>query len=197
MMFKIVVFSAIWYYTSSINAVATQHLVQNALSKIENVVSREELMIVLTTCQLLAAVVMALPIYFATQQFNKSELSTASKEEEKPNITKKKRFLIIGFFHSAGSLFTNIGFAYGSASVVQIIKLLEPIETLFLTVLYERSFHVVTPRKTTSTLVTILGTAMLLSQKNKSAAVNIFSVPFALLSGLMLSCRNVTVKHTQ
>ena len=92
MMLRVVVFSAIWYYTSSINAVATQNLVQNVMSKTENVVSQEELMIVLTTCQLLAAVVMTRPIYFATQQFNKFELFTASKEEESLVLSKRHSF---------------------------------------------------------------------------------------------------------
>ena len=104
---------------------------------------------------------------------------------------------MIGVFHSLGSLFTNLGFTYGSASVVQIIKLIEPIETLVLTVIFEQSFKAVTARKFISMMVTITGTAILLSQKKKDSSVNIFSFTFALLSGASMSFRNVTVKYFQ
>ena len=108
-----------------------------------------------------------------------------------------KPFLVIGVFHSLGSLFTNLGFTYGSASVVQIIKLIGPIETLVLTVIFEQSFKAVTARKFISMMVTITGTAILLSQKKKDSSVNIFSFTFALLSGASMSFRNVTVKYFQ
>ena len=78
-----------------------------------------------------------------------------------------KPFLMIGIFHSLESLFTNLGFTYGSAIVVQIIKLIEPIETLLLTVIFAQSFEAVTARKYISMMVTITGTAILLSQKKK------------------------------
>lgn len=218
-------FTAIWYYTSSKNAVATQHLVQNILSNNEDDISREQLMAVLTTYQLLAGFCIALPTYFMLQKFvifrqtkeqkktDKTELSEYShlteefaQDKNKSVMTMlqdyisaldKRPFLLIGMFHSLGSLFTNLGFAYGSAIVVQIIKLLEPIETLILTVIYAQSFSSVTAKKSISMVVTITGTAILLSQKKKDASVNVFSVAFALLSGLSLSFRNVTVKHFQ
>ena len=219
--------TAIWYYTSSKNAVATQHLVQQIMPNKNENFSREQMMIILTTYQLLAGLCIALPIYFILKKFNKSQQTEeiekdkkialceychltgelADQKNHKP-FTKKlqdyipvpvvdKSFLVIGIFHSLGSLFTNLGFTYGSASVVQIIKLIEPIETLVLTVIFEQSFKEVTARKFISMMVTITGTAVLLSQKKKDSSVNIFSITFALLSGVSISFRNVTVKYFQ
>jgi len=217
-------FTVIWYYTSSKNAVATQHLVQQIMPSNEENISREQMMAILTTYQLLAGLCMALPVYFLLQKFTKSKQTEEIEKDEKialceySHLTEEfaqdknesvktelqdyipvvdKPFLLIGIFHSLGSLFTNLGFAYGSASVVQIIKLLEPIETLILTVIFAQSFKAVTAKKSISMMVTITGTAILLSQKKKDSSVNIFSITFALLSGASMSFRNVTVKHFQ
>ena len=223
----VAIFTVIWYYTSSKNAVATQHLVQQIMPNRNENVSREQMMVILTTYQLLAGLCIALPIYFILKKFDKSQQTEKIEKDEKiagitilpENITgefavqtnnkpfKKKLqnyipvgdkpFLMIGIFHSLGSLFTNLGFTYGSASVVQIIKLIEPIETLVLTVIFEQSFKEVTARKYISMMVMITGTAILLSQKKKDSSVNIFSITFALLSGASMSFRNVTVKYFQ
>jgi len=191
MLQQVAIFTAIWYYTSSKNAVATQHLVQQIMPNIEDNFSKGQIMSVLTTLQLLAGICVALPIYFILLKNN-------TKTTEIRTFTLgKKPFIYIGIFHSLGSFFTNLGFAFGSASLVQIIKLLEPIETLLLTVIFAQSFSAVTARKSISMMVTITGTSILLLPKRKDSRVNTFSIAFALLSGLSLSFRNVTVKHFQ
>ena len=104
--------------------------------------------------------------------------------------------VIIGLFHYFGCLLTNIGFAYGSASSVQVIKLLEPIETLILTVLvhiYSSNGRlnsigeVISLQKVFATLIIIGGTSMLLGQN--SMALNSRSIISALESGFCMSSR--------
>jgi len=107
--------------------------------------------------------------------------------------------------HYVGCVCTNIGFAYGSASLVQVIKLREPIETLILAVLVHivRSQgktdcstmgEVVSLRQVFGTLVIIGGTSMLLGQN--SMDLNSWSIVAALASGFCMSCRNVLKKST-
>lgn len=118
--------------------------------------------------------------------------------------------LFIGLLHYIGSLCTNMGFAYGSASLVQCVKLLEPIETLILMVLaivvrdkiLSRSGNttkleiqqILSVRKVTSTFVIIGGTMMLLTQK--SMEPNPKSIAFAVVSGFCMASRNVLKKTT-
>ena len=106
-----------------------------------------------------------------------------------------------------------MGFALGSASVVQVIKLLEPIETLILTALTNLMIlnvgagHGITVTRVVATITIITGTAMLLTQKSRVAEdanddmtyinrnpVNYHSVFFALCSGFAMASRNVIKK---
>ena len=101
-----------------------------------------------------------------------------------------------------------MGFAYGSASLVQCVKLLEPIETLVLMVIAiivrdkvqarsggdtKRELRqILSVRKVTSTSIIIGGTMMLLTQKSMDA--NPKSIVFALISGVCMASRNVLKK---
>lgn len=128
--------------------------------------------------------------------------------------------MAVGILHFVGCLCTNMGFAVGSASVVQVIKLLEPIETMMLTalanvvILKMSASHNITVMKALSVLIIVTGTAMLLIQKSTSAGaandamdettissssssnnpVNYPSVFFALCSGFAMASRNVVKK---
>jgi F0F1-type ATP synthase assembly protein I len=118
--------------------------------------------------------------------------------------------LFIGVLHYVGSLCTNMGFAHGSASLVQCVKLLEPIETLILMVIaiiirdrvLSRSgdatkreiSQILSVRKVASTFVIIGGTMMLLTQKSMDP--NPKSIVFALVSGFCMASRNVLKKTT-
>lgn len=131
--------------------------------------------------------------------------------------------MAVGILHFVGCLCTNMGFAVGSASVVQVIKLLEPIETMMLTalanvvILKMNASHNMTVRKALSVLIIVTGTAMLLIQKSTSSGaaddaildevtnkkssssynynpVNYQSVFFALCSGFAMASRNVIKK---
>lgn len=90
--------------------------------------------------------------------------------------------------HALGSIATNLGFMYGKASLVQVIKLLEPFETLMLSQVFFKegkcSIGIV------SSMMVVVGAAMSLL-KLQSTPPHPLSILFAILSGLTLSCRNV------
>ena len=103
---------------------------------------------------------------------------------------------LIGFLHYCGCLFTNLGFAYGSASIVQVVKLLEPVETLLLVspMILNANHGRVTPEKVISVLVIVAGTSLLLFSNEMKLTANIHTIIFAVLSGFAMSSRNIAEK---
>lgn len=90
--------------------------------------------------------------------------------------------------HAIGSLTTNLGFMHGRASVVQLLKLLEPFETLGLSLLF---FHEGTVNGgVLSSMLLVVGaaTSLLKGQTTKPSPL---ATLFAIFSGLSLSARNV------
>ena len=98
--------------------------------------------------------------------------------------------------HALGSIATNVGFMYGKASVIQVIKLLEPFETLILQQLLFREAKC--SIGIFSSITVVIGAAMSLL-KLQSSPPHPLSIFFAILSGLTLSCRNVLQRkhHSQ
>lgn len=193
-------FTALWYFTSSKNAVAIQHVVEQVLrggSIVDGnsitLPSPMEIMTILSFFQLLIGLCIAYPICFFLQH----KLKKKTKKAEIENASAKKKtggVVLIGSLHFAGCICTNLGFAFGSASLVQIIKLLEPVETLIFTVIVTKSLSSVTVRKSLSTCVIILGTSILLMQKNNNVFINSQAVAFALCSGMCMAMRNTVLK---
>ena len=195
-------FTVLWYFTSSKNAVAIQHLVEQVLRSGEKGVggsstklsSAIEIMTILSIFQLLAGLCMACLINFILKRKSKMKEQKQMTETETEETGSKKSTVAIGALHFAGCLCTNLGFAFGSASLVQIVKLLEPIETLIFTVVVTKSLSSVTARKTFSMFAIIIGTSMLLLQKNNNASSNSNAIVFALCSGICMAGRNTAVK---
>jgi len=221
-----------WYFSSSMNAVGTQRAVQEIYNKKESIGPESypirhrnvAVMTSLTAMQLIAGLCIAKILSWVI-----SSLYTSSHEQGKmfsaatvtttattristintSNITSSKRLIAatIGFLHYFGCLFTNLSFAYGSATVVQVVKLLEPVETLFLTfILNTFSFNIfkenanqqITSLKICSVIVIIAGTSLLLlSTGIEHNAVNFYSITFALCSGFAMSSRNVAQQTTK
>lgn len=179
--------TACWYISSSKNAVASQRLVE----KLDGGSPPFSEILVLTALQLLTGLCMARPLY--------QYLLSCGGSSPGPWKTQNK--MILGVLHFLGCLCTNMGFALGSASVVQVIKLMEPIETLILTALANvmilKVSHGLTFMRTMSVIIIIAGTSMLLAQKRGSELghqVNFGSVVFALCSGFAMASRNVFMK---
>jgi drug/metabolite transporter (DMT)-like permease len=100
----------------------------------------------------------------------------------------------LSMLHALGSLATNLGFMYGKASVIQVLKLLEPFETLLLSQLFFRE-GTFTVGIVSSMLVVVGGAMSLLRLQSKPPAAQ--AVVAALASGLLLSCRNVLQRKHQ
>ena len=223
----IIVATGFWYFSSSINAVASQKLfqglknssfLQNALDELNASTNKEatgiiSIAVILTVSQLVAGGIISLAfLFFFGGDNNSTGSSTSSATATLPFLKQQRNKskaghlvqffqqiqtldLLIGFLHCIGSICTNIGYGYGSASLVQVIKLLEPIETLLLMALLQRSLQVLSFHKVVSTITIVGGTYMLLS--NPSIEVNPTSVLFSIGSGICMASRNVFSKKRQ
>jgi drug/metabolite transporter (DMT)-like permease len=94
----------------------------------------------------------------------------------------------MGFLHAAGSVFTNAGFLYGSASLVQVIKLLEPFQTLLWGRLLGSEDTNSLQYIASMSLVVGGAISLVRSRPNPPHPVAVLS---AILSGCTLSLRNV------
>ena len=117
-----------WYYTSSKNAIAIQHLVEGYTTDDHNDKPDNILFVsVLTSLQILFGLCISFPLYLLSKA-KVRHLSTTKIDEQ---LKRDDSFIIVGSFHFLGCFFTNMGLFYGSATLVQVIKLLEPIQTFF------------------------------------------------------------------
>mmetsp|Transcript_32871 Transcript_32871/g.37402 ORF Transcript_32871/g.37402 Transcript_32871/m.37402 type:complete len:947 (-) Transcript_32871:161-3001(-) len=221
MVYSILV-TACWYLSSSINAIATQKLFQGLLSSpslqqhgldnLNDAVNAQAfqqqgvvlMSVVLTLSQLITGGIMGLVLLYLlggqstvispNQQMTRT--STIINHHILEFHTKiQGQDILIGLLHCIGCIFTNIGFGYGSASLVQIIKLLEPVETLFLSALVQKSLQVFSFRKFASTVIVIAGTYMLLAGASIEAKPR--SIIFAIGSGFCMALRNVLSKERE
>jgi hypothetical protein len=186
---QICIFTVCWYWSSGINAVASQKLFitffDSASLSEEYTRSPFPLALMLTSTQLSLGGFLSMTYRYLAGKLDLNDIYN-------------QRTLVLGLLHLTGHWCTNMGFGYGSASLVQIIKLLEPIETLLLAALANKISNrgsgnqVFTTRKVLSTLVIIGGTCMLLGQKSMNA--NLHSIAFALCSGFCMASRNVLTK---
>jgi hypothetical protein len=94
--------------------------------------------------------------------------------------------------HCCGNLFNNIGIMYGSASLVQVIKLIEPFETLILSKLILKDNDEGKPltKGVVAAMALTVGGAISLIQ-SRPGAPPVLSCAFAFVSGVMICMRNV------
>ena len=216
--------TAAWYWSSSNNAIATQILFRHfkgifggqntADDRDLNLVAIVPLAQLLTTCQLiLGGILSGLP-FLLLWYLDSHTHFFAVKIKASWKQPLKMYEIVIGFIHYIGSLCTNLGFGFGSASLVQCIKLLEPVETMILMVLVisTRNYYfgedenqnngpttkqeiqkILSFRKVISTITIIFGASLVLAQKSMNT--NPTSIMFALCSGFCMSMRNVLKKH--
>lgn len=203
----VVLLTSWWYFTSSKNAISTQQLVETDELKGQiqnNDASKAYAMALLTSLQILVNV----PLFLAFSSFRyKSQLRSLPYSNLnvdslwRLNARKIAIAGLVGVLHYFGSFFTNMGFMYGSATLVQVVKLLEPVETLIFMALVNmfifRTDHGITSRKAAGTFFVVGGALVLLLQKGIKTRENPVSVVFALLSGLTLATRNVTQKSSK
>jgi len=198
--FLVIGFTVVWYFTSSKNAIATQKVVEDHLRS-QGSNEKMQFMVVLTTLQLMSGLcicyfLQSLLLIMKNQSVTTEDRQDKSTKAQSTHLKNSGYFVFIGLLHFVGSFFTNMGFAYGSASLVQVVKLLEPIETLILTASVNSCIlgrpHRIEVKKTISVLVIVTGTSMLLAQK--AMKPNPLSVTFAIFSGFSMASRNVISK---
>ena len=181
------------------NAVSTQALVENYNHPVgqSSHLLHIAVMIGLTTMQLMFGLGLATMLsskHSAFGIFYNHDVQAQQEDSHYQHGSSKspKVHILVGTLHYVGTLCTNLGFAYGSASIVQVIKLLEPVETLLLT--YAILGMVNPKRKFGSALFIVFGTMMLLTSKGTNIHVNTYTIIYSLLSGVSFSSRNVAQK---
>ena len=173
----------LWYWTNGMNGIAMQSYAGNLMietslqSDWQRFLSTWTITCIITSLQLLVGAALGRTILFGLDR-------TLTWKK----IASTNSWTLSGL-HALGSLATNLGFMYGKASLIQVIKLLEPFETLMLSQLLFRQEGTYTIGIVSSMMV-VVGAAMSLL-KLQSTPPPPPAIFFALLSGLSLSCRNV------
>jgi hypothetical protein len=146
---------------------------------------------VVTSLQLLLGAILG---WFMLLLYRYSTKATSTKEPPRSKIlTFHAGERTLALLHGVGSICTDLGFMYGSASLVQTLKLLEPFETLVLTKLLlpgGEEGNKLTLGVMSSCLLTV-GSAISLLNSSSSTEPHPHAIMFAIASGLSLSSRNV------
>ena len=136
----IVGFTGVWYFASSINAVATQKLFEELRDSPSERAELDVLSVamLLTVAQLFVGGIasFALLLFLTGLETQPADMCgpPMQRSEMKPSGSKISRVwdffrgmegldLVIGLLHCIGSICTNIGFGFGNVSLVQVIKL--------------------------------------------------------------------------
>jgi hypothetical protein len=214
---------AAWYTTNGMNGISMQSFsgfIKDLVQKEENLMTNSLFTItaitsVVTTLQLFlgALVGYVLLLLHALLSIISTQRSFRSPDRSVFTIF-QFRESISSALHGIGSICTNLGYMYGSASLVslfrsfrvltshlptrsqssfpqvQIIKLLEPFEILLLTRLFLPDERKLLTMGVASSMILTVGAAISLIQ-SKSSQPHVHAVTFALLSGFTLSTRNV------
>jgi hypothetical protein len=187
-----------WYYTNGMNGIAMESFAKQHKNHVMTIVhaiystERKLVDILVTTCfvtalqLMIGAVIGRILLFFLNSEISSRQIMST-------------QWTPLSFLHACGSLATNLGFMYGKASVVQVLKLLEPFETLLLSqFLFHQegkcSFN------TMASMTMVIGGAMSLLKSMKKlskATAPIEAIVSALASGLLLSCRNVLQRKQQ
>jgi hypothetical protein len=205
----------LWYVTNGMHGIAMQSLSKKLV--VVAVVPKEQpppldtttidtacmvvTTLLVTAVQLLAGALLGCCLLWLHDTFILQKSSSSSSSSSAAFNIEHHLFSFFknpfdSILHGMGSIFTNFGFMYGSAAVVQIIKLLEPFETLLLTkALIPKEGKLLSIGIISSMLLTT-GAAMGLIRSRKTSAPAP-AIVFAILSGLSLSTRNVLQRRQQ
>lgn len=184
-----------WYTTNGMNGIAMQSFASIVWPREEGNPRPYRFLSLfcattsVTALQLLAGAALGrLALYLFARMSPKT--GSTGKSYDVFSVSMRYDDLALSALHCMGSVSTNNGFMFGSAAMIQIIKLFEPFETLFLTRLIladERkslSYGVVA----SMTLTTGAAISLIKSRPTKPDPKAII---FAIVSGLALSSRNV------
>jgi uncharacterized membrane protein len=183
---------AAWYTTNGMNGISMQSFASSIPE--HSVLTKYSVTFLVTALQLLLGallgrVMLSLYCRFISDQQQQTTHHPSSRINWWSFTTTQT---ILAALHAAGSVCTNLGFMNGKASLVQVIKLLEPFETLFFTKLLIKEEGDSFNAGVISSMCLTLGAAIsLLPNKANSSDTYHTAIFFASLSGLTLSLRNV------
>jgi drug/metabolite transporter (DMT)-like permease len=176
-----------WYVTNGMNGIVLQSFsshVRDYRAGKEDLASNIAIMLLVTGVQLAFGVVVGSAMLWA---FSLMQPSAHRGRRFQMSMTRQE--VILNSLHGIGSTCTNLGFSYGSASLIQILKLLEPFETLVLSRLLLPDEDKITIGVVSSMLF-FVGSAVSLIRIRPDKP-QLHAVLFAVLSGVTLSWRNV------
>ena len=183
---------AAWYTTNGMNGISMQSFAaQHAANATE--FTRTSITVFVTALQVLLGAVVGLAMLHVYCNY----VAPAPAELKKPynfwNCDKMNMSTImLAGLHALGSTCTNLGFMNGKASLVQVIKIAEPFETLLFTKLLVKEEGDMFTTGVVSSMCLTLGAALsLLPSKAQQNPSQIRAIVFAIFSGLSLSLRNV------
>jgi hypothetical protein len=194
-----------WYVTNGMNGIAMQSFSRVLAEQQQQVTTASTrgfgatvaITSMVTSLQLLLGAILGwfmLLLYRYSTTITKERSTRIANEAPQSKImTFRPIERSLTLLHGVGSICTNLGFMYGSASLVQILKLLEPFETLVLTKLLlpeGEEGNKLTIGVLSSCLLTV-GSAISLLNSSSSKEPHPHAIMFAIASGLSLSSRNV------
>jgi hypothetical protein len=197
-----------WYVTNGMNGIAMQSfsraLAEHQQQQVTTTSTRGfgatvAITSMVTSLQLLLGAILGwfmLLLYryrYSTAMTHEPSTRIANEAPRSNLLTFRPSERFLALLHGVGSICTNLGFMYGSASLVQILKLLEPFETLVLTKLLlpeGEEGNKLTIGVLSSCLLTV-GSAISLLNSSSSKEPHPHAIMFAIASGLSLSSRNV------
>jgi len=177
-----------WYITNGMNGIALQSFashVRDYRAGKEGLASNIALMTLVTGAQLAIGVVMGMAMLWVFSLMK----PPSQRNQQLIKFKMTKQDVILGSLHGIGSLCTNLGFSYGSASLIQILKLLEPFETIILSQLLMPDEGKITIG-VVSSMIFVVGAAVSLI-RIRPTKPHPHAVLFAIFSGITLSSRNV------
>lgn len=177
-----------WYFSNGMNGISMQKFSKELRADATplTIGSNLEVIGAITAMQLLAGAFLGKLTLIILQVLT----GTTDESKATGGLQWTPTAIFLSALHGVGSLATNFGFAYGSASLVQILKLVEPFETLFFTkILIPTEGKQFTYPVIISMSMVTLGAISLVQQQGTSP--HPYAVFFAIVSGLSLSTRNV------
>lgn len=227
---------AVWYHSSTISATASQALVAITIGSAVTTVHWTQqvfMMALATLLQMIAgsllgvAIVSLVARVFSGQALrdtcshilsrftqggaSSSSISAAPSSSSKgaldPALILRNQLLFPGF-HAAGSVFTNLGYAFSSASFVQLVKLTEPMQTIAIDIVLRKIYGKHRAEIKVSVVTFVLGMLFVFlgrhpapsshpsisGDSSSSGAGSSYALILVILSGCCLSTRNVLKK---
>lgn len=177
----------IWYMGNAFNGVATKSFANNLdREQFDAMLKLLTETAIFTSQQLLLGLVLAGWYVF---YYEDGKFVWGGKLKENLRI-----FCVLGILHGMGAFTTNVGFFYGKVSMVMVIKMLEPFQTVFFTYVPGFGTPVRLSFKSWIGLILVVTGGILSVWKESTLSPDsrwMVSIGFATISAFSLSARNV------